>query len=80
MGVLKLGINERFISSGDLDPIIFWKFFLPDISSFEAVINLACAPASDDSDCAKSVRLIRLFLISIYHFQLVFQKGQRLID
>ena len=58
MGVLKLGINERFISSGDLDPIIFWKFFLPDISSFEAVINLACAPASDDSDCAKSVKLI----------------------
>ena len=58
VGVLKLGINERFISSGDWDPIIFWKFFLLDISSFEAVINLACAPASDDSDWAKSVRLI----------------------
>ena len=58
VGVLKLGINVRFISSGDFEPMIFWKFFLPDMSSFLAVINFACAPASDDSDCAKSVKLI----------------------
>ena len=58
VGVLKLGINDRLISSGDLEPMIFWKFFLPDISSFRAVINFACAPARDDSDWAKSVRLI----------------------
>ena len=34
------------------------QFFLPDINSLLAVINLAFAPASEDSDCAKSVRLI----------------------
>ena len=58
LGIAKFGKKPKSISSGAFEPIIFWKFFFPEISSFLAVINLACAPASEDSDWAKSVRLI----------------------
>ena len=58
VGIFKFGTIPRFISFGAFEPIIFWKFFFPEINSFSAVISLASAPAKEDSDCAKSVRLI----------------------
>ena len=49
------------MSSGEGNLIILSKLLLAVKSSVSAEINLALAPASEDSDCAKSVKVISPF-------------------
>ena len=51
----------KLFISGDFSLVTLSKFVLDAKSSVFALIKLALAPAKDDSDCAKSVKVISPF-------------------
>ena len=48
-------------SFNNFSPVTLWKLVLDERSSVFALIKFAFAPANDDSDCAKSVKVISPF-------------------
>ena len=61
LGKIKNAFSFKFFVSGDFSLVTLSKFVLDAKSSVFALIKLALAPAKDDSDCAKSVKVISPF-------------------
>jgi len=60
-GKIISAFSFKLFISGDFSLVTLSKFVLDARSSVFALIKLALAPAKDDSDCAKSVKVISPF-------------------
>ena len=61
LGKISKAFSLRLLESGVFSLVTLSKLIFEDNNSVLALIKLAFAPARDDSDCAKSVRLISPF-------------------
>ena len=57
----KITFSSKIFELGIFSPVTLSKIVFDDKSSVFAFIKFALAPARDDSDCAKSVKVISPF-------------------